>query len=158
MRRVCFPKICNNTAVLRTDKHFTENVYEDYQKRYTILTEIENFSLVIGVPCHYMHLVGLGVIKKLVQLWFQGPLQVRLVTAEIEKIANLLKRLQTSTPNNSARRPRSLKDYAIWKVTEFRNFLLYSGPVVLKNILWPPLYDNFMSLHIALKISIDPSL
>lgn len=50
------------------------------------------------------------------------------------------------------RKTRSLDDVKRWKATEFRFFLLYCGPVILKNILSREKYYHFMSLHIAIRI------
>jgi len=50
------------------------------------------------------------------------------------------------------RKPRSLLEAKRWKATEFRQFLLYTGPVVLKKILNNDRYINFLSLHVAITI------
>lgn len=61
--------------------------------------------------------------------------------------------LRKNHPTDFARRPRTLRDFKFWKATEFRNFLLYSGPIVLKNAFKRPgFYDNFMALHVAITI------
>ena len=39
-----------------------------------------------------------------------------------------------------------------WKATELRQFLLYTGPVVLKYVLPPRLYKHFLTLSIAMSI------
>lgn len=54
------------------------------------------------------------------------------------------------------RRPRSLSELARWKATEFRMFLLYTGPVALKNILPVSLYEIFLLFHCAITILISP--
>ena len=41
------------------------------------------------------------------------------------------------------------------KATEFRLFLLYTGPVVLKGKLTPALYKNFMCLSVAIRILLN---
>jgi hypothetical protein len=63
-------------------------------------------------------------------------------------------------PKEFARHPRSLLEYARWKATEFRMFLLYSGPVVLLEEESVPqeIRDNFLLLSCGIHILIDPSL
>lgn len=44
------------------------------------------------------------------------------------------------------------------KNTEFRTFLLHTGPVALRGVLHSDLYDNFMHLSVALTILLSPKL
>ena len=55
-------------------------------------------------------------------------------------------------PSEFVRQPRSLKDLDRWKTTEFRQFLLYYGPVVLRNILSDDAYQHFVALSMPLTI------
>lgn len=50
------------------------------------------------------------------------------------------------------RKPRSLLEAKRWKATELRQFLFYTGPVVLRKILDNDRYVNFLSLHVAITI------
>lgn len=52
-------------------------------------------------------------------------------------------------PDEFCRKPRSLLDVRHWKATDFRLFLFYTGPVVLKDYIPENIYQNFMSLHVA---------
>lgn len=45
-----------------------------------------------------------------------------------------------------------------WKATEYRQFLLYTGPVALLNVLASPVYNNFMLLYFAISILACPNL
>lgn len=155
--RICFPSTtfpCN----LRTDELFTANVYKNFQTGYSILNNIPRFLPISHTPLDYMHLLCLGVIKKLILLWIKGPYSVRLNSRLINKISHLLISLRHSTPNDFVRKPRSLKDVKLWKAVEFRNFLLYTGPVVLKHVLKKNIYNNFITLHVAITILTSPSL
>ncbi|XP_039307974.1 uncharacterized protein LOC120358295 [Solenopsis invicta] len=69
--RVCFP---TENFALRTDEDFRNYKY-DHQIGETILNSIPNFKPVTDVPLDYMHLVCLGVVKKLILLWHIGPIQ-----------------------------------------------------------------------------------
>lgn len=61
-------------------------------------------------------------------------------------------------PCEFARKPRSLSELDRWKATEFRQFLLYTGPVVLTDVLPTALYNNFLSLSISIYLMLSPTL
>lgn len=112
--RVCFPFVSD--IILRTDEEFSTNSYSfDYQTGNTILKNIPNLGLITNVPLDYMHLVCLGVMRKLIILWLSGPLNIRLSNYSREKISMKLIKLRKSVPSNFARRPRSLKYVKHWK-------------------------------------------
>ncbi|XP_067216790.1 uncharacterized protein [Linepithema humile] len=149
--RVTFRDGANKT--LRTTELFRNYAYNfDYQLGETILTQIPHFDFVKNIPIDYMHLVCLGVMRKLLLLWLNGPLTVRLSTNDVNKISNKLIELRKIIPSDFNRKPRTLKYIKLWKATELRLFLLYLGPVVLKNILRKELYEHFLILHIAIII------
>ena len=50
------------------------------------------------------------------------------------------------------RKSRLLLEAKRWKATEFRQFLFYTGPVVLRKILNNDRYINFLCLHVAIII------
>ncbi len=52
----------------------------------------------------------------------------------------------------NSRKSRSLAELARWKATDLREFLLYTGPIVLKNVLPKRLYENFLLFHVAVKL------
>jgi len=45
-----------------------------------------------------------------------------------------------------------LEDYTQWKATEFRQFLLYIGPVILQKELQAEIFNHFVCLHVAVRI------
>lgn len=127
----CFPT--ENNYPLRDDEVFRNFGYsENYQTGETILTNIPHFEPVTNVPLDYMHLVCLGVMRKLLFLWMRGPLKTRLSSFQIQQISEKLLILRKFTPSDFSRKARSLHFIKLWKATEFRQFLLYSGPVILK--------------------------
>jgi hypothetical protein len=50
------------------------------------------------------------------------------------------------------RKGRSLDEIEDWKAVEFRTFLLYSGPIVLKGVLSEEQYEHFLYFHTAIRI------
>ena len=62
-------------------------------------------------------------------------------------ISNEMKTLAPHVTLEFSRKPRTLKEIDRWKATEFRLFLCYLGPVVLRSNLVDKLYNHFMLLH-----------
>lgn len=58
-------------------------------------------------------------------------------------------------PNEFSRRIPRLSDVGLFKATEFRVFLLYTGMVVFKGIVPPATYDIFMLLCCCIRILSD---
>lgn len=100
----------------------------------------------------YMHLVCLGAVRRMIQFWKKGDKIVRLSSAQIVQISEKLTAARDFIPSEFVRKPRSLIELDRWKATEFRQFLLYTGPVVLKSVLPPQLYQHFLCLSISISI------
>lgn len=155
---VCFPPT-KKPVKLKTDEDMANGVYsDDYQKGPSVFSEIPRFGFVSCVPRDYLHLILLGVMRRLIWLWIKGPLKVRLCSSKIDEISKRLEALASAMPQDFQRRPRSISEFGIWKGVEFRQFLLYTGPVVLKGILRKDMYENFLTLHAAILILINPKL
>ncbi|XP_076820738.1 uncharacterized protein LOC143466046 [Clavelina lepadiformis] len=152
--RMTFPS-CD--AAPRTDVKFKEMAYEDHQHGESCLTLL-NIGMVSQFPLDYMHLVCLGVMRKLLCLWTSGPLKTRLGGNILSSISDSLKMLKQFLPREFLRKVRSLSELDRWKATEFRTILLYSGPVVFRDKLPSSLYDNFMLLHVSITILCSPTL
>ena len=58
-------------------------------------------------------------------------------------------------PSEFARQPRGINEFKRWKATEFKNFLLYTGMVVLENVVSQEIYIHFLSLSVATSIMIN---
>lgn len=60
-------------------------------------------------------------------------------------------------PAESARQQRSLLFLDHWKATEQREFILYTGPLALKDIVSLRMYDHFKCFHVAMTILLQPN-
>lgn len=148
--RVCFPDVNFNK---RTDFDFIAKTDVDHHVGRSILEEIPGIRPVTDVPLDYMHLICLGVVKKfVVSTWCFGRPPHKLAAIDINTMSNTLISFSKFVPVEFARGPRSLKESKRWKATEFRQFILYTGPIVLKNILDDTKYKHFLSLHVAIII------
>ncbi|KYM98827.1 hypothetical protein ALC62_10457, partial [Cyphomyrmex costatus] len=142
--RICFPQV---DAPLRTDEDFIRKIDDDYHKlEYHIL----NLS---NVPLDYMHLICLGIMRKLIYLWVEGDLHYRLRATAVEAISIcLVVKLKPSIPVEFARKPRKIECVKMWKATEYRLILLYTGPLDFKSVLKKDVYTHFMILHVIIRI------
>ena len=148
-------KYCN--IHLRSDTEFKNLQYiGDYQRGETILCKLPFVGLVSNVPLDAMHLVYQGVMKHLIRLWIgdkKGKKQIfRLSEQQIEQVSLKLESLKNLLPCEFNRRSRSLAFWKQWKATEYRHFLLYFGPFLLKNVLEHKVYHNFLKLHLSILI------
>ncbi|XP_026681515.1 uncharacterized protein LOC113468632 isoform X2 [Diaphorina citri] len=155
--RTCFPvvvgkKRSHENFILREDSaHHLENK--------SVLLELD-IDMIRSFPLDYMHVVCLGVIKKLLLLLTcSAPVSLRIdkrkrgnEISDWTKINNLIELCRLCLPQDFSRKSRPLEDIKHWKATEFRLFLVYVGPIVLKDNIDKIQFDNFLSLHIAIKI------
>ena len=79
-------------------------------------------------------------------------------TAQADEVSGRLVRIGSCIPSNFAQKPRGLAEIDKWKATEYRQFLLYTGKLVLKKILRPDLFDHFLSFSVAMSILMCPDL
>jgi len=134
-------------ASLRTNEQFIEKSDEDHHLQ-GATSPIERLS--IGMVSHFpldpMHLLYLGVTRRLLLHWIRGPLTVRLSSRVVSKMSAHLLHLSQFIPREFSRRSRSLSEIDRWKATEFRLFLLYLSPVVLASALTENHYKHFLLL------------
>lgn len=61
-------------------------------------------------------------------------------------------------PHEFVRKLRPIKEAKRYKATGFRQFLLYTGIIVLKNNLSKQKYEHFLTLHAAIRILLSDTL
>ena len=137
---------------LRTNSSFRNRTHDGHHIGDSDLEKLD-IDLVKCFPFESMHLVYLGVVRKLVRLWLRGKIGVfRVSSANVEILSDRLIALSKYIPSDFNRKPRSLREIDRWKASEFRQFLLYSGPVVLKKYIDPVHYSLFLTLSVAIRI------
>ena len=113
-----------------------------------------NVSCVDDFPLEYMHLGCLGVTKKWLSCIIYGNHMVASLSRDKKNIVSY--RLENiNVPKEFARRPRGLHDFVRFKATEFRQIMLYTGPVVFRDILPREQYDHFLKLTVGMSILLD---
>jgi len=106
----------------------------------------------------YMHLICLGVMKRMLQLWLKRNKNIRLSVENINSVSRYLIASKFFIPVEFARKPRGLNEVDKWKATEFRQFLFYTGIVAMKSVLPSNCYNHFLSLSVAIRILTDQQL
>jgi len=117
-------------------------------------------GMVSQVPIEYMHLICIGVVKKLLTAWVTGKYgkKMKLSGRNQNLISKRLQHLTSYCPREFARKPRSLADYKDYKATEGRQFVLYTGSIVLLNIMEQHGYMHFLLLHAAIRALCRPAI
>lgn len=145
-----YPYLNSHDYPLRTNADFRSKLNPKHHTGTSILELIPNIDMVQDFPSDPMHLLYLGIVKKMVvNLWCFGKPGCKLSFNEMSKLSKLLVAQKGNIPCEINRKPRSLLQSKRWKATEFRTFLLYTGPVILKDILRRDKYINFLSLHVS---------
>lgn len=107
-------------------------------------------------PLDYLHLVLLGVFKRLLAIWTgtwnKKWRKDKLSLRQLAEIDRRLKLIRLSYPKEFHRIPVTFKNVKSWKAVELRSLLLYTGPVIFKGILPPKLYKHFLYLHLGIRI------
>ncbi|KYN18622.1 hypothetical protein ALC57_09060 [Trachymyrmex cornetzi] len=131
----------------RTCEDFLEGSSSHSIDQYYSLDFVHHFIL------DYLRLQCLDVMRTMIlNMWYKGPIPHRLSATQIEMLSNHLVELQCQFPVEFVRKCRELFILLQWKRTEFRLFMLYVGPVVLKNILSEQKFVHFLEFHCAMRI------
>lgn len=138
----------STNAPKRTHESFKLQLDAEHHTGVSPLSQL-SVGLVTAFPIDYMHNICLGVMRKLLLFWLNGSLKTRLCNRNVNLISTTLESLRSYMPVEFNRKPRSLSEIHRWKATEFRTFLIYLGPTVLKNIVSTAVYKNFLILHFA---------
>lgn len=148
--RPSFPVFCND---IRTDAEFrskkqyheTTSLTHHRSQEKVEIELLRNIDIIQSSPIDYMHTILLGVVRnQLIGVWSV------IVPLFAEKINKSLEDLNACIPDEFPRKCRGLRED--WKATEYRLFLLYLGPYILKNVLSEPQYEHFITLCIAMRI------
>ena len=127
--RAIVTEIENNPNIVKNDE-FCKGI-----KGKSLFLDQPLFHIINDAPCEYMHLVCLGMVKRLVEMTFKvGGKRERITKRKLtppqlfnEKIKNI------QVVREFSRRCRNM-DFSTLKAAEFRNILLFFFPIVLECI------------------------
>ena len=152
VNKMTFPEV---NAPLRTDVQFDTFQNEEHHTGYSPFSGLP-IGMVSQFPIDYMHLVCLGVTRRLLMLWIKGPLFCRQGAGFIAQISMGITDMKAHLPREFLRKGRTLKEIDRWKASEFRLFLLYIGPIILRARLPDRFYKHFMLLSVAIYCLASP--
>lgn len=155
-RRVCFP-INTSTDNRQDTDFFSINSSEEHIKGKSPLLKL-NIGLMSQFILDPMHLIYLGVMRRLLCCWVEGDRGVRFSKKNIFDLNLKIQKLRNCMPSDFSRKLRNLDEVKRWKATEFRIFLLYIGVILLGDILNSSLYKHFKLLHVAIFILSNKNL
>lgn len=152
--RMTFPE---TNAALRTDDEF-KAIVDDYHHNGLSPLSVLPIGLVTCFPLDYMHLVCLGVVRRMIKFWTKGPVRskVRLSAASISVLSSRLAGLANKMPCEFARKPRGFSELDRWKAVEFRQLLLYSCFAVFPGALSEDVLKHFLLLCVGIRILVHP--
>lgn len=149
--------LIGTNAPLRTDESFRNQENQQHHHDHSPLEELA-IDIVRDIPLEYLHLILYGAMKRLLTLWVNGTKNFKLSDIDASNISEKHMQAGGTKPSEINKPNRSLKCLSFWKATEFRTFLLKTGPVALRGSLTEEMYNHFLALHCAVTICCSESL
>ncbi|XP_055638231.1 uncharacterized protein LOC129776545 [Toxorhynchites rutilus septentrionalis] len=143
-----------NLASMRTDEDFIYCLQNGHHVGAPILLEL-NLELKSKFVIDYKYVVCEGVMKRMMNLWLAGKLDYRLNKESIRRISGELRDLAKCCPREFKQKPKGLDELEQWDAYDWRQFLLYYSPIVLKNYLPQKYYIHFLYLHLAIRMLVS---
>ena len=144
----------------RTDHSFRSQQHS-YHHRERCPLDVLDINLIRDFPLDYMHLVLLGVVRRVLKMWFPDARQKKhayfdvhaLRAGKAQVAIRRIVRCGKSSAVEFQRRPRSFADLNNFKATEFRCIVLYLFPFIFfKLFVNQFVYDHFCLLVVAMRI------
>lgn len=138
----------------RTDQSFRERQEPQHHRGSSLLENLPIDMVADFVVADPLHLLDLGVMRKLMRIWIDGKVtkQFKITNTDKLKLNDALLQCNQSLPSEIHRSVRSLQWLKFWKGNEFRTVLLYIGITVFKQVLKPVAYEHFLHLFCAVTI------
>lgn len=124
------------------------------------LINLDSFSMIWGFCPDFMHLIPLGIVRRMLELWLSNPGEEYYIgtPTQIEIFDSLISKIKA--PNLIKKDPVLLSMRRVMKSKELENWFLYYSVPVLKGFL-PRKYFNHYKLlvegvHILLQDEVTP--
>lgn len=146
--RVVYDEKCGQT---RTDTLFRNKAHPEHHTGSSIFLELK-IDLVSQFPLDYLHLVCLGITRKIFRQWVKGRIPHKLRHSDVTLMSNRLRNARLYFPSDFPRKPRPLNEIDHFKGTEFRSLLLYTGFPTICGIVPKIQTKVYLYLHVAMYI------
>uniref|UniRef100_A0A1B0CBC6 Putative transposase domain-containing protein n=1 Tax=Lutzomyia longipalpis TaxID=7200 RepID=A0A1B0CBC6_LUTLO len=149
--RMSYPTL---NAPKRTNESFRRRQDPSHHHETSIIEELPIDMITAFPVSDDLHLLHLGVMKRLVLGWMEGKFNYhsKWPAAITKKVSRRLVKLNYYRPKELHRNIRDLNEISRWKATEWRTFLMYTGVVILKDILKEDVFYNFLLLFCSITI------
>ena len=141
-------EIETNPEIVVTNPDFCKGI-----KGRSLLLNQPFFNLIVDVPCEYMHLLCLGVVKRMVELNFKvGEHRERNTKRKLTPPSVFNEKIKCiQVTREFPRRCRNL-DFSVYKACEFKNLLIFFFPIVIDCIEDNHKNDKRVWLHLVYMI------
>ena len=136
----------SDNSDLRNDKSFRNTEQPNHYKGDSLLAKLI-IDMGEQFPIDYLLCVCFGEVKRLLKLNIQHQTTYILSPNELIMLSNMLVLLKQCLPQEFTRMPRSIFDIKYWKGTESRQFLLFSGIMLLKLFIPNKAYVHFFFIE-----------
>lgn len=134
-------------APLRNDRDYRERKYDDYHHMESVL-EMLPIDMIDSFPHDYLHCALLGVEYWILKFVRDKP--KTLSARDYIEIKSRIEQFQSTEPIEFQRTLRSfIECLGTMKGSEFRQYLLFVGPLLLKDIVDDEIFSNLLKFHIA---------
>ena len=157
------PKFVETSCSLRDDASFRSHLYDYHQKEGNLspLTELP-IDMIAQFPLDYMHLVLLGVVRRILRLWL-GTSDFKVTTfssnfrlcgkVNDKKIRERVSLCSENITTEFQRRPRQFDENKYFKAHEFRTLLCYTIPFIFQGVFNnDKVYVHFLLLVVSFRV------
>lgn len=150
---VTYPAIAPD-ELRRVDDDFRKVLDGRFHLARPLIDRLATAGVCSSVVLDYKHTICGGVMRRLWMLWTCGKLEHRLNKKTLERITLHLDEFAKNLPRDVRHGPKSLADWENWTPYDWRQFLLFYGPVVLAQTLPNYMYTHFLSLYLGTRMMI----
>lgn len=150
---------CDPAGNPRTDEDYRSQKDEEHHHGPSAIETLP-IDLVQQVTFDWLHLTLLGAAKRQTWATVKGApdisKDVKLRAYDLDVINARLFMCRSYCPREFSRLPGRITDWERMKGTEFRQLLLYTGPVIYHGIYRKDVYDHYLLHHTALRCLVAP--